>query len=83
MLYLKFIIAWFCSPLGLHRSVVEEGLPAPTGMPLGMPPKKTRLHSYGVSTERCIPNGMRFCMIWRYDNNHLYHRIKNSKTDKR
>jgi hypothetical protein len=39
MLYLKFIIAWFCSPLGLHRSVEEE-LPALTGMPLGMPPQK-------------------------------------------
>ncbi|MDR3236244.1 MAG: hypothetical protein LBT48_05885 [Prevotellaceae bacterium] len=66
MLHLKFIIAWFCSPIGLHRSV-EEKFPTPHGMPLGMPSRKTKVTflrnvvlwvRISVSTERNIPIGM-------------------------
>jgi hypothetical protein len=40
-------------PLGMRRSV-EERLPAPNGIPLGMPPITTRIHSYGMSGSGCV-----------------------------
>jgi hypothetical protein len=65
MLHLKFTIAWFCSPLGLHRSVEEESL-TPHVHAVRYATKKDEvaflwnagLGSYVPSTERCIPDGM-------------------------